>query len=208
MKGFSVHLLLIIAVIVLFLAGFFYFKTIKKDQIVSPYNNYKSYDNYSNSGLGFQFQHGQDFKILEDSEEEYNKRNNGDYRKNFTYYVGYEPPKLLKAISILKDQQTPEQSSFTIWVYDNPNNLDTLDWYDKFWYYPFQWGVFNSVDKQKLQPEKETTLSGQLAKYNIVSHQPGKPKYLYILSKDKMFLIRVLTDDQNGEQVLKTLKLL
>src|SRR3990172_7207438 len=78
---------------------------------------------HQNKVLGFEFEYSTNFTVKEDSEEEFNQRGGGNFRKNFTGYIGYEPGKVLGAVVVLDKENNFETNPFTIWVFDNPNNL-------------------------------------------------------------------------------------
>lgn len=207
MRGFiSLVWLTLVAVIVIGFGYWFVHKD-NSQKIVSPTITQTPVNTYQDKDYNFEFKYGSSFSVKEDSEERYFKRNNGDARKNFAGYVGYQPPKLLKALTAVSGKQTLDQAAFIIWIFDNPDNLDAQKWYTNFWYYPFQWGVFDYAGKQKIAPEMEASISGKLVNYTVVDYQQGKPKYIYLSLKDKMFLIRILTKDNTGEKILSTFKL-
>ncbi|MCL4365673.1 hypothetical protein M1437_00390 [Patescibacteria group bacterium] len=161
---------------------------------------------YSNQKLGLEFQYlNKDFKVQEDSEADYNKRGNGDFRKNFKGYVGYEPGKFSGAVVVLDKPNSYEVNPFSVWVFDNPDNLTATGWFDKYWYYPFVWGVFDWTSKGHIALDTEATISGKQAKYKIVSYQPGKPKFVYVQNGQKMYLFKVVGD--SGDKILSSLKL-
>lgn len=162
---------------------------------------------YSNRNLGFEFQYpGRGFTMKEDSEEEYNKRGNGDFRKNFKGYVGYEPGKPLGAAVVLDKTGSFDNSPFTVWMFDNPNDLNANSWFDKYWYYPYLWGVFDWVSKGHIALDTEATVSGKPAKSKIVSYQPGKPRFVYVSKDKRMYLFRII--GETGGQILSTFKFL
>lgn len=163
---------------------------------------------YRNDQLGFEFTvPAKDFLVGKDSEEDFNKRGNGDFRKNFSRYVGYEPAKVLGAVVILGKDQSFDEAPLTIWVFENSENLSAGAWYDKYWYYPFIWGDFD-YSKERIKPQEIATISGQLGKYGIVTYRPSKPKFIYLPFMEKIFLFRVLTEDGVGDQILSTFKFL
>lgn len=164
---------------------------------------------YTNRNLGFEFQYlNRNLTVKEDSEEAYNKRGDGDFRKNFTGYVGYAPGKFIGAISVLDETKSFDNSPFTVWVFDNPQHLTGTKWFAKYWYYPFLWGIFAEPGKSHVRPVSIATVSGQVTKYAIVSYQPGSPKYIYLPTNTKMFLIRILTAKDSGDKILSSFKLL
>lgn len=168
---------------------------------------------YSDKDLGFQFEYpGQDFEVIPDSEEAYFKVTATDHRKNFSGYVGYKPPEFIKGL-MMKKPDTKIGSDYNsvplvLWVFDNPNKLSIDSWFDKYWYYPFVWGIFAQPGKGHIYPNIEATISGQMAKSVIVSYQPGKPEFTYVSNGDKMFLFRVIkgSDEKAVNQALQTFK--
>ncbi|OGE29492.1 hypothetical protein A2867_00795 [Candidatus Daviesbacteria bacterium RIFCSPHIGHO2_01_FULL_40_11] len=161
---------------------------------------------YANQALGFEFEYPKDFSVKEDSEEQFNKRGNGDFRKNFKGYVGYEPAEVLGAVVVLEKEENYGTNPFALWVFDNPENLTTDGWFDKYWYYPFLWGVFDYTSKGHIALDQEATISGKMAKYKIVSYQPGSPKFIYISKDKKMYLFRAI--GEVGEKILSSFKFL
>lgn len=203
-KG-SAQLLLILVILLLLGSGVYLWQNSKKDK-VSPasYNNYK---NYINQKLGFEFQYSdKDITIKEDTEEEFNKRGNGDFRKNFKGYVGYEPGKFLGAVVVLDKDQKFDTNPLTIWVFNNPSNLSIDNWYKNYWYYPFVWGDFTYTGKFVLAPKQEATVAGQLGKSGVIDYQPGKPKFIYVSKDQKIYLFRIIGNA--SDQILATFKFL
>lgn len=208
-KG-SVQLLLILAAVVIIFSGFYLYWSTKSAKILpapkqasvkqSIFNDYSSLD------FGFKFQYSKDLSVRTDSEEEFNKRGNGDFRKNFKGYVGYEPAQSLGAVAVLDKEENYDASPFTVWVFNNTNNLTIDAWFGNYWYYPFLWGVFDYTSKGHVTPDSEATISGQMAKYKIVAYQPGKPKFVYVSNNQKMYLFRVL--GEAGDKILSTFKFL
>lgn len=162
------------------------------------------FNDYSNSELGFKFSYDLKLSIKKDSEEEFNERGNGNYRKNFTGYVGYEPPKFLGAVAALDKDLSFDKNPFSVWVFDNSDNLTLDKWFDKYWYYPFLWGVFDYTSKGHIALDKEATISGQIAKYKIVSYQPSSPKFMYVAKGGKMYLFRIV--EEAGDKILSSFR--
>lgn len=160
---------------------------------------------YKNDSLKLEFQY-QDLKVLEDSEAEFNKRGNGDFRKNFKGYVGYEPGKALGAVVVLDKDQKFDTNPLTVWVFDNPSNLSIDAWYKNYWYYPFVWGDFTYLGKFTLAPKEEATISGQIGKSGKIDYQPGKPKFIYVSKDKKMYLFRII--GEAGMKILSAFKFL
>lgn len=154
--------------------------------------------------LGLEFQYSSQNIVKKDSEEEFNNRGNGNYRKNFTSYVGYEPAKVLGAVVVLDKSTSYDTNPLTVWVFENLNDLSLDQWFNKYWYYPFLWGVFDYTSKSHINLDTEATLSGQPAKSKIVSYQSGKPKYIYVSINQKMYLFRLVGSE--GESILSSVK--
>lgn len=161
---------------------------------------------FTNKDFGFEFVYPKGMVASSDTEEDYSKRNNGDARKNFTGYIEYQPGKFLEASYVSADNNSIEKSPFTIWVFENPDNLSAESWFSKYWYYPFMWGDFTYQGKQKIAPRGEATISGKPANFAVLSYQEGSPKYVYIPKDGRMYLIRILTKDERGEQILESFK--
>lgn len=160
---------------------------------------------YTDETLSFQFEYpSSGYEVVSETEDSFFKAEKADHRKNFTGYVGYKPPEFVTGIALKKASATP----LTLWVFDNPNNISIESWFDKYWYYPFVWGIFNYPDKNPLKPTIEATISGQLAKSIVVSYQPGKPEFIYVAKGDKMFMFKVIegTDEKVIAQVLSSFK--
>ncbi|MBI2196216.1 hypothetical protein HYU45_01245 [Candidatus Daviesbacteria bacterium] len=208
-KG-SVTLFLLFAGLIVVI-GFFAFRQLKLPSsnlqspgvIASPLPDSPT---YTDQELGFEFEYPKDLSVKEDSEEQFNKRGNGNFRENFKGYVGYEPAKALGAVVALDQENGFETSPFTIWVFNNDNNLTTEQWFKDYWYYPFLWGVFDYTSKGHITPDSEATVSGRMAKYKIVSYQPGSPKFLYVSKDKKIYLFRVI--GENGDKILSSFKFL
>lgn len=217
-KGTAALFLLITGFLIVGLVGFFSFGLFKPQTSLPSLKNPISFskpltDNkpkfltYSNQNLRLQFQYpDKDFAVKEDSEEDYNKRGNGNFRKNFTGYVGYEPGEFLGAVVVLDKSNSYEANPFSIWVFNNNNNLTIEQWFQNYWYYPFLWGVFDYTSKVHITPDQEATISGQTGKSKIVTYQLGSPKYLYLSNSDKMYLFRII--GETGDKILSTFKFL
>ena len=210
-KG-SAQIIAILMVIVLILLGVIYFsqKLTKNDLQISPQVNSKveTISTHTDQDLGFELKYPKGMTLKLDTEEEFNKRGNGNFRKNFTYYVTYPPAKVLGAAVVLDEGASYEMSPFTVWVFENPNDLTIDKWYLNFWYYPFVWGDY-TARRNNVAPEKEATISGQIAKFGVVTYQPGSPKFLYLKNNNKMYLIRIINNEEKfDDQILSTFKFL
>lgn len=202
-KG-SAQLFLVIAafVIAAFLGIIFLQKPAPK---LTPQNQPVT-ENYSNAEFGFGFKYSKELIAKSDTEDEFNKRGNGDFRKNFKGYVGYEPPRFLGAAAVLGKDENYETNPFSVWIFNNDNNLAIEKWFKDYWYYPYLWGVFDWTSKGHVTPDSEATVSGQQAKYRVVSYQPGKPKFVYISKNQKMYLFRII--GETGDKILSSFKFL
>lgn len=208
-KG-TVQLLLILATAIIILGGVYFYQGTKRNNLPQISRLTSSaevkFNDYSNTNLEFAFKYAKDLIAKVDSEENFNKRGNGDFRKNFTGYVGYEPGKVLGAVVVLSKDQNYDTNPFSVWVFDNTDNLTIDSWFNKYWYYPYLWGVFDWVSKGHVTPDTEATISGRLAKSKIVSYQPGKPKFVYISNDNKMYLFRMI--GESGDKILSTFSFL
>ncbi len=198
---------ILLAGLLIILGGFiFYSRGSDSKNPISPVALKNKISLYTSQQFLFKFEYGSDFFVKEDSEEEFNKRGNGDYRKNFKGYVGYEPGKFLGAVVVLDSTKSYDKTPLTVWVFDNSDNLTIEKWYAQYWFYPFVWGDFTYTGKVKLAPKDEATISGQMAKSGIVDYQPGKPKFIYLSKDKKMYLFRII--GQEGDQILSSFKFL
>lgn len=210
-KGSATFLILIVGFFIAVAIGaFFLFKpsvpTLPQLVVKIPTNtSFPKPLYYNNEKLGLQFQYTVASSVKEDSEEEFNKRGNGNFRKNFANYVQYDPAKVLGAVVVLGKDQNFDTNPLSVWVFENPENLTPEDWFGKYWYYPFLWGVFDWTSKGHVIPDQEATISGQSIKYKIVTYQSGSPKYIYLSNRRKMYLLRVIGDI--GDQILSGFEL-
>ncbi len=212
MQRGSAQLLLLLLVVLLFGVGVYFYKASKETPVVQNNTDkqslkdksFNNYANYSNKDLGFQLQYAKDLVVREDTEEEFNKRGNGDFRKNFNGYVGYEPAQVAGAVVVLGKDVQYGTNAFSVWVFNNDNNLAIQQWFDKYWYYPFVWGVFDYASKSHIALDTEATVSGQLAGSKVISYQPGSPKFVYVSKNNKMYLFRIIGG--TGDKILSTFK--
>ena len=208
-KGFAQLLLIIVGLAAVVFGGIYYYQSLKGNNPLPVYKLtpplISQFKDYSNP-LGFQFQYHKDLVVKEDTEEEFNVRGGGDFRKNFKGYVQYEPGKFLGGVVVLDKTSSYDTNPFTLWVFDNPQDLSIDDWYKNYWYYPFVWGDFTYTGKFELAPKTEATISGQMAKSGIIDYQPGKPKFVYLSKNKKMYLFRIIGEE--GDKILSTFKYL
>lgn len=224
-KGIVSLLLIILILLVVIAVGIFLFSQrqvsvaefLPKVPVIKTISNATkpvTNSTYSSLSLGFELQYPvKSFSIKEDNEAEFNKRGtgvdnksvNGDFRKNFKGYVGYEPGQVLGAVVVLGTDEQYETNIFSVWVFNNDNlNLTIEQWFQNYWYYPFVWGVFDYTSKGHIALDTEATISGTPAKYKIISYQPGSPKFLYVSNNNKMYLFRII--GEAGDQILSTFK--
>lgn len=211
-RGSAQLFLVLLGLVLLSIGGYFYFNQSKTPILDSPIinNPISNIETYSNSQFSFEFKYSKDLKVKEDSEEEFNQRaagsvskSVGDFRKNFKGYVQYEPGKFLGGVAVLDKSGLYEQNPFTLWVFDNPEDLSIDAWYRNYWYYPFVWGDFTYKGKVELAPKDEATISGTLAKSGVIDYQPGKPKFVYLSKDKKMYLFRIIGE---GDKILQSFK--
>lgn len=210
-RGSAILIVLFILLIISTVASVFIYKGYKP-QIPSALQTTKtkpslgdSIKTYTNQTLGFELKFNKNLMVREDSEQQFNKRGGGDFRKNFKDFVGYEPGKVLGAVTVLEQDESFDKSPFTVWIYDNPNNTDTQDWYNKYWYFPFVWGDFD-YSKEKIKPGENVFIDGEIGKGVQIDYQPVKPKLIYLNKGGKMYLFRIL--GQEGQSILDSFKLL
>lgn len=156
----------------------------------------------------FKFSIPRGYSVQIDTEEDFYKRSKGDFRKNFTNYIGYPPPKFVDAYALLDSSKDFENSPFVIWIFDNPENFTIEKWFDEYWYYPFVWGDFTERRKA-FEPVNEIQIGEQIGKYGIVTYRPDSPKFIYLSLNGKMYMFRILNNNASLEkQVLESFKFL
>lgn len=196
------HSALILLVVVSIFVGVWFVNTFKSDtkQALPSPTPVSTRLVYQDNELKFQFEYPDEFEVVNESEEQYSERTKTQYRKNFKYYVAYEPPKFIKSfvvkpksLALTEDQFA--KVPFYLWIFENPDKLTSEKWYEKYWYYPFFWGVYDSR-KAEIKPA-----SGEAE----ISFSPGKPKLILLPKDDKMFLFKIM---ENGGKILETFKLL
>ncbi len=163
-------------------------------------------ETYTDLNLGFKLEYPRGLTLKIDTEEEFNKRGGGDFRKNFKGYVGYEPGESIGGVVVLDKSESYDENPLTVWVFENLDNLTIDTWHHNFWYYPFVWGDFTSGGKFDLAPKDEATVSGQTGKSRVIDYRVGKPRFIYISKDKKMYLFRVIGSD--GEKILENFKFL
>ena len=202
-KGSALIVVILIALIFFAIGFYFYSSNVNYQDPVSPSAGKEETKTYTSQELGFEFGYGRNLSVKEDSEEEFNKRGNGNFRKNFTGYIGYSPREVLGAVAVLDKTSSFDASPLTVWIFSNADNLTVKQWYEDYWYYPFVWGDF-TASREKVSPQNIATISGQLAYFGIVNYQPNAQKFIYLTKNGKMYLFRII--GQEGDQILSTFK--
>lgn len=228
-RGFAHLFLILILALVLLAAGIFFYFQIFNEQssstnkpstgisssedsqaIVNFISSKPENKEFNNQNFGIAFEYPPEgFSVVEESEEEFNKRGNGTFRKNFTGYVGYPPGEAVGSVVVLDETKNYEDAPLSIWVFSNPDNLTPKDWYRQYWYYPYIWGDFTSRS-ELIAPIKEATVSGQLGGYNIVDYREGKPQFILVPFKNKMYLFKFPTESKLEviEEILESFEFL
>ncbi len=131
-----------------------------------------------------------------------------DIRESFMDFMGYEPPKLVAAVRI-EDKNSPDPLEiFNVWLFRNPEALNINQWYEKYWYYPYNWGhAVDSVVESK-RPKNSLNIDGMEAKYAVLDSM-GRVQYIYLERKGIIYLIAVRgepSSDEIGNQILSTFR--
>jgi hypothetical protein len=208
-KG-NIALVLLIVLIVLGGGALFYFlyaqdrvsQSLISSKPATSSSQLSNNKTYTSSQFGFSLAYPNNLELKEDSEESLYQRAKTNFRKNFTGFVRYEPAEMLGGVEVLGEDKNYDTNPFTIWVFNNPENLTPLAWYNKYWYFPFIWGDFTSKGKGEIAPLKDATISGQVAKLGVVSYQDGKPQFIYFSKGGKMYLFRIIGEE--GQKILNS----
>ncbi len=162
---------------------------------------------YQSKELGFEFSYpAQEMAVVEDTEDAYSKRQQTEFRKNFAGYVGYQPATVIRAFNVINiDEKDLDKAPLQIWVFNNKDNLNAINWYKEYWFYPFVWGDF-TFRRNETAPTNIATISGQVASYATVNYQPDSPKFTYISNKGRMFLIKEATTSATAAKIIQSLK--
>lgn len=216
-KGFTIVYLLLVAAIGSIAAIALYSAYSSQTIPISPQNAQPviEEETYTDPDFNFSFKFpAKRYQFINYGEKEYfAELTKTDLRKNFTGYVGYEPPKFIKGF-MLKEYNVKVTSQFAaiplmIWVFDNPQGLSVDQWYEQYWYYPFLWGQFAQPFKGQSGPNNISTTSSHPTKYNIIPYQPAQPKFTYLIHQGKMFLFRLSSHPQTqgvGEKAFESFK--
>src|SRR3989344_2325193 len=211
-KGFAplfVVLFGIILIVGVIVGGSFYFKAKTPEKTASVKQTPSSPVEPTEQELIyktflFEFSIPKGYSVQIDTEEDFYNRSKGDFRKNFTNYIGYPPPKFVDAYALVDSSKDFENSPFVIWIFNNPENFTAEKWFDEYWYYPFVWGDFTQR-REAIAPVKDI----QIGKYGIVTYRPASPKFIYLPLNGKMYMFRILSNNEDLEkQVLDSFKFL
>jgi hypothetical protein len=95
----------------------------------------------------------------------------------------------------------------TVWVFKNPDNLDAVKFFEKYWYYPFVWGDFTSI-RNEIAPKDIELIGGKEGQFGIVGYRDGKPKMIYLPLKEKnlMAQIQFPGDNVEAKEILRSFK--
>lgn len=218
-KGFAQTLILVFILLILgSIAGYWLFfskqpqAVIQKQtkSLVSSTNENIKPEVYKDGQLGLEVEVPEGFSLEKESETEYFKRANGDTRKNFTYYVQYPPAEFAGSFYVIKKGETDlGKAALSLVAFKNPDSLDPKSFYNRYWYYPFIWGEFSSIEKPKIAPEKIELIEGREAGSAVVDFREDKPKFIYLPYGDKglMLQIHLPSGNPESENILKTLVL-
>lgn len=205
-KGFAQLLLLAIFAIALLAAGgvyFFIFKPQSSEQTLFPVNypmdasvkpkgeEVKQSKTYRNQLLGFEFTVPDGYLVKEETEEEFHKRSNGEMRQNFNYYVKYEPAEFVTSLYVLNKDNDYENAPLSLWVFENPDNLNAAAFYKRYWYYPFIWGDYTFA-REKIAPTLDFKIAEATGSLGIAAFKPNSPKFIYLPREGKMYLFKAV----------------
>ena len=217
-KGFTQTLLILIIALFIFIALGIYWFNFKdssynsSDKLVPPLpptqEQMKQNQQYKNETLGFEFTVPDGYYVFEENEEQFHKRSNGEMRKNFNSTLYYPPAQFITSLYLIDEEKDFDKSPLSIWVFENPENLDAAGFYKKYWYYPFIWGDFTSA-KEKIAPENMELIGGKEGMSGVVNYREGKPKFIYLPLEDKDLMLQIQFPTQNNEEgkhILESLK--
>lgn len=158
--------------------------------------------------LGLKFGLPAGYKVVKETEKEYFMRANGQIRKNFNYYVLYNPAEFAEAFYVTADsEKNLDKAILTVWVFQNPEDLDPEKFYEKYWYYPFVWGDF-TARKNEITPKDIELIGGKEGKFGVVGYRDEKPKFIYLPLRGKNLMIQIQLPDGNltAKEILQSFK--
>ena len=161
---------------------------------------------YKDSETGFSFKYPGETNVEIDNELKLSNRSKINVSQGFTELLGYAPPKIINAARVIDKNKVGSANDlvFDIWIFENPDNIDINNWYRRYMYYPFTWGKSIESEADKEKPDKSIYIDNQKGQYEILQ-QRGPVRYSYVNLKNKMFLFRLL-ENQDGDRILSTFK--
>lgn len=172
-------------------------------------NDTANWKTYTNTKYGYEFKYpDSDYGTKIESELEYGKRYNVNLPESYIKSKKYSPPKLLDGIRVESIQSyqgrygTFNTIPFTVFVVNNPENLTSDLWYQKYQFYPFEWD-------QPTESLKEITIENIVAKTPIYVPDIYPPQLFYIYENERIILIKASEEAQSkniGAQILSTFK--
>jgi hypothetical protein len=200
-KGFTQLLLIaIFAIAILSAIGVYFFifknqpsENIQKKMVppTPPTQEEVKRSIYNNDTLGFMFIIPEGAFIKEETEAEFHKRSNGEMRKNFAYYIKYPPAEFVNSLYVLNKDNDYENAPLSLWIFENPDNLDAAAFYKRYWYYPFIWGDYTSA-KEKIAPTLNFEISEATGSLGMAAFKPNSPKFIYLPKNGKMYLFKTV----------------
>lgn len=204
-KGFAQTLLLFFVVFAFIIGVVYLFvfnnQFLPQDKLVPPTEEKMPETIYEDESLGFRFSVPDSYWVIEESEEQFHTRSNGNMRKNFASTLFYQPAGFVSSLYLVNSDNGQDTAALSIWVFENPDSLNAEAFYKKYWYYPFIWGDFTYA-KNKIAPTEKIMIDEATASASIVDYQPNSPQFIYLPKGDKMYLFKVIDTDQ----VLKSFK--
>ena len=144
------------------------------------------WETYTNTKYGYSIRYPEDkYTISQDNELLYSEENKIEVKTSFEDYLGYPPPEFLFALRFVNKET--KEDPIRIWIFNNEENKNIDDWYEKYWYYPFTWGKGVPAVVEENKPVKEIEIGRQTGRY-VYSDEMGKVKYIYLSTKGWMFL--------------------
>jgi hypothetical protein len=152
-----------------------------------PTANWKT---YVNTKYGLKFKYPEErYLIEEDSEWLLSKESKIEMPKTFEEFFGYPPPKFLFALKMINKKSPQDLSPLRIWGFSNEENKNIDEWYEKYRYYPFNWGKAITSIIEENRPKKEIVIGKKTGKFAYLEEM-GKIKYIYLPLNKEMLLIR------------------
>jgi len=158
---------------------------------LDPTANWKT---YVNTKYGLKFKYPEErYLIEEDNEWLLSKESKIEMPKTFEEFFGYPPPKFLFALKMINKKSPQDLSPLRIWGFSNEENKNIDEWYEKYWYYPFNWGKAITSIIEENRPKKEIVIGKKTGKFAYLEEM-GKIKYIYLPLNKEMLLIRAMVN--------------